>query len=141
MEAGDCLFCRLVAERSRVPHWVAESDRALAFLDIRPLRRGHTLVIPKRHATDLSDLSPDDLRAVAELAREVARRLRERLGTTGENLFVASGPGSEQTVFHFHLHVVPRLSDDGLGLRAWWDPKTREPTPADLTRLAESLRV
>ena len=138
--ADSCLFCRMVADRREVPHWVAESERALAFLDIYPLREGHALVIPKRHARDLSEVAPEDLRAMADLAREVALRLRARLGATGENLFLASGPDAEQTVFHVHMHVVPRHPDDRLDFRGWWDPKVSAPPREEIDRLARTLR-
>jgi histidine triad (HIT) family protein len=135
-----CLFCRMVSDRSLVPYWIAESEAALAFLDIRPIRRGHALVIPKAHATDLSDVSPADLAAVGELVSAVSARLRQRLGTTGENLLVASGPGSEQSVFHLHVHVIPRLPDDDLRWNDWWQTKVRHPNAGELETLARSIR-
>ncbi len=123
-----------------VPYWIAETERAFAFLDIRPLRPGHALVIPKAHTLDLASIAPEDWRAVCELTTEVQRRLRQALGTTGENLLVASGPGSEQSVFHLHLHVIPRVQDDGLRLTEWWETKASTPARDDLVRLAERVR-
>ena len=110
--ADECIFCRIVENRSMVPHWLAESDKALAFLDINPIRTGHTLVIPKAHAVDLRTITDGDWAAVAGLSARVVNLLRRKLGTTGENLFVASGPGSEQSVFHLHVHIIPRSPDD-----------------------------
>lgn len=136
----ECIFCRLVHDRSMVPYWIAETDRAFAFLDIRPLRPGHALVIPKTHTLDLASVSPEDWRAVCDLAIEVQRRLRQALGTTGENLLVASGPGSEQSVFHLHLHVIPRALNDDLRLTEWWESKVSTPSRDDLIRLAERVR-
>lgn len=130
----------MVRDRSLAPQWIAESDRAFAFLDIRPIRRGHALVVPKAHATDLSDVSPRELASVLALTQEVARRLRERLGATGENLLVASGPGSEQSVFHFHVHVIPRLPDDDLRWNDWWQTKVARPGLDALVTLARSIR-
>ncbi len=136
----ECVFCALIRDRSRVPYWVAESERALAFLDLHPIRVGHTLVVPKAHARDLTDVSAEDWRAMGELARLVAGRLRARGGTTGENLFLASGPGSDQTVFHVHLHILPRRADDAFGLRDWWERRAASPSPAELEALAVRLR-
>ncbi len=135
-----CIFCRMVSDRSLVPYWLAESDRALAFLDINPIRHGHSLVIPKVHALDLSDVKAEDWHATSQLALEVASLLRSRLGTTGENLLVASGPGSEQSVFHLHIHVIPRLPDDDLCWNDWWQTKVRQTETLSLTVLATSIR-
>lgn len=135
-----CIFCAMVGDRSKVPHWLAESERALAFLDIHPIRRGHALVIPKAHARDLSDVSAADLAAVAALIPEVAACLRRRLGTTGENIFVASGPGSEQSVFHLHAHIIPRRPDDDLRWNDWWQTRVRPATFPELATLAREIR-
>jgi histidine triad (HIT) family protein len=139
--AEDCIFCHMVQDRSKVPYWVAESDRALAFLDIHPIRTGHTLVIPKAHAVDLTSITDADWAAVAGLSARVLNILRRRLGTTGENLFVASGPGSEQTVPHLHVHIVPRTPGDDLHWNDWWLTKQTSPPPAELVALAKKIRV
>lgn len=130
----------MVKDRSRVPHWIAESDRALAFLDIHPIRQGHSLVVPKAHSNDLSDVKPEDASALFDLTRRVAALLRQHLNTTGENLLVASGPGSEQSVFHLHIHVIPRLPGDDLRWNVWWQTKVRTVTREELVSLATSLR-
>lgn len=135
-----CLFCTMAASPTSVPHRIAESERAFAFLDIRPIREGHSLVIPKKHFADLSDVSPDEFEGMMALARDVAATLRRRLGTTGENLLIASGPGSEQSVFHLHIHVIPRRPDDDLRWNDWWQTKVRHPDDAELGALARSIR-
>jgi histidine triad (HIT) family protein len=135
-----CIFCTLVKQGAALPHRVAETDRAFAFLDIRPIRIGHTLVIPKAHASDLHDVRPDDWRATSELVTAVARRLRERLGTSGENLLVASGPGSEQSVFHLHVHVIPRRPNDDLRWTDWWETKVKRVSEDELAELARTIR-
>lgn len=137
---GACIFCEILAKRSLAPYWVAESERAFAFLDIHPLRVGHTLVIPKAHTVDLSDVSPSDWAAVTELTSEVAKLLRRRLGTSGENLMVASGPGSEQSIFHLHVHVIPRKPGDDLRWNDWWETKAFTPSAEELAALARRIR-
>lgn len=137
----DCIFCQIVADRSMVPYWLAESDRALAFLDIRPIRTGHALVIPKSHAVDMTTITDTDWAAVASLSARVLNLLRRRLGTTGENLFVASGPGSEQSVFHLHVHIIPRTPNDDLHWADWWATKAFSPSKADLVALAQRIRT
>ncbi len=134
------MFCGMVSGSVPSPHWIARSDRAFAFLDIRPIRVGHALVIPRHHATDLSDVTPDDWIAVSRLVRDVAARLRRKLGTDGENLMVASGPGSEQSVFHLHVHVIPRKRDDDLRWNDWWQTKTSSPAASELAALARKVR-
>jgi histidine triad (HIT) family protein len=138
--ADECIFCRIVKDRSIAPYWIAESDRALAFLDIRPIRIGHTLVIPKAHSVDLASVPVEDWSAVSQLVIRVSKDIRRRLGTTGENLMVASGPGSEQSVFHLHVHVIPRLPNDDLRWTDWWSTKAFTPSEADLVALAKKIR-
>ena len=131
----DCIFCKIVA--GEIPAQVIEQDeQTLTFLDIAPATRGHALVIPKRHATDLLEIEPDQLGAVVAAAKRQARRARERLGADGINLLNACGAVAWQTVFHFHVHVIPRYTGDPLRL-PW------VPTPGDMEEIAavaEALR-
>ena len=130
-----CVFCSIVAGESS-SYQVAESDRALAFLDINPAVEGHTLVIPKAHADDIWDLDPDDGREVWALAQEVAHVLQERIRPDGMTLFQANGKFGWQHVFHFHLHVVPRWADDTLH-KPW---EMKEGDPARLTDVLARIR-
>lgn len=115
--ADDCIFCQIVA--GEIPATkIHEDERTLAFMDIAPWTRGHALVIPKAHATDLGDIAPDDLAAVAIAAQTIAERQKERLGAEGVNLHNAYGAIAWQTVFHFHMHVIPRYPGDGMQLPA-----------------------
>lgn len=139
--ADDCIFCQIVADRSMVPHWIAESERSLAFLDIHPIRVGHALVIPKSHVLDLANITAEDWGDVATLTARVSNILRRKLGTTGENLMVASGPGSEQSVFHLHVHIIPRRVEDDLRWDDWWQTKVRTPPMRELTELAHRIRA
>lgn len=106
-----CLFCAIAAGRApaRIVHRTAET---VAFLDINPITEGHTLVIPRRHATDLHDIDPAELAATACAAREVATLLTDRLGCDGINLLHATGAAAWQSVFHLHIHVLPRMAGD-----------------------------
>ena len=115
----DCIFCGIVA--GAVPSTtIAQSERAIAFMDINPVTHGHTLVVPRSHATDLHDVTAEDLAACVHLAQEVAGRVNNRLAADGVNLLNCSGADAWQTVFHFHLHVIPRFGDqpdkDAIGL-------------------------
>ena len=116
----DCLFCKIVA--GDLPATVVDSDdRTISFMDINPATRGHALVIPRDHAPDLIAISEEDLAACTRAAQRLAKRARERLGADGVNLLNSCGPAAWQTVFHFHVHVVPRYADDPLELP--WTPK------------------
>ena len=116
----NCLFCRIVA--GAIPSTqVGENDRAIAFMDIAPATPGHLLVIPRAHSTDLRETAPEDLTAVTLLAQSLIGRVIERLdGATGANLLSCIGPDAWQTVFHTHLHVIPRYPDDPMVLP--WQP-------------------
>ncbi|MBW3608169.1 MAG: HIT domain-containing protein [Actinobacteria bacterium] len=115
----DCLFCKIVA--GELPATIiAEDERTMAFMDISPATRGHALVIPRAHARDVHEIDTDDLKAVAAAAQVLAGRAIERLGAAGVNLLNSSGAAAWQTVFHFHLHVIPRY--DGDPLRLPWVP-------------------
>src|SRR5437870_12676567 len=109
----NCVFCSIAAEEAP-SYKVAESDRAVAFLDINPAADGHTLVIPKNHADDIWDLEPEDGRASWPLSQEVAALLSARPAPDGLRIFQAHRQEARQHVFHFHLHLVPRWTDDGL---------------------------
>jgi histidine triad (HIT) family protein len=128
----DCLFCKIVA--GDIPGTkVAEDERTVAFMDINPATRGHLLVVPREHATDLLEIAPDDLAAVVAAGQRMARLVKERLGADGVNLLNSCGSAAWQTVFHFHLHVIPRYDDDPLRL-PW------VPGPGDADEIAAAAR-
>ena len=135
-EPGDpCIFCDIVCGEApaRIVH---DDDRTLAFLDIFPITRGHTLVVPKAHSRDLFDADPDDVAAVARTAQLVAAGLRDAVSPDGLNLLQTNGAAAMQTVFHLHVHVLPRWEGDSL--RVSFDRKPGEPN--DLDEVAEELR-
>jgi histidine triad (HIT) family protein len=115
MAEDDCIFCKILA--GELPATVvAEDERTLAFMDINPATRGHVLVIPREHSRNLIDVGEEDLQACALAAQRVARLQREKLGADGVNLLNSSESVAWQTVFHFHVHVIPRYHDDPLKL-------------------------
>jgi histidine triad (HIT) family protein len=131
----DCIFCKVVD--GEIPGEVIDSDeRTLTVMDINPATRGHALVIPRAHARDVHDIDTDDLRAVAATAQTVAARAIERLGAAGVNLLNSNGAAAWQTVFHFHLHVIPRYEGDPLRLP--WVPASGD--MADIAAAGEQLK-
>jgi histidine triad (HIT) family protein len=129
----DCLFCKIVAGDIPATR-VAEDERTVAFMDINPATRGHVLVIPREHARDLLEIDPEDLAAVAQAAQRIAGTMPERLGADGVNLLNSCGRAAWQTVFHFHVHVIPRYEADPLRLP--WTPE-----PGDRDEIAEAARA
>jgi histidine triad (HIT) family protein len=131
----DCLFCKIVA--GEIPAQIIDGDeRTVAFMDINPATRGHALVVPRRHALDLLEIEPSDLEAVALAAQRVAARMPGRLGADGVNLLNSCGRAAWQTVFHFHIHVIPRYQGDPLRLP--WTPA--EGDPEEIKAAADALR-
>jgi histidine triad (HIT) family protein len=121
----DCLFCKIVAGEIPATR-VREDDRTVAFMDINPATRGHLLVVPRAHARDLLEIPADDLAACAAAAQELTRRVTDRLGADGVNLLNSCGAPAWQTVFHFHLHVIPRYEGDPLRLPWMPEPGDRD---------------
>jgi histidine triad (HIT) family protein len=132
MSDPDCLFCKIVA--GDIPSTrVYEDERTIAFMDINPGTRGHLLVIPRAHSTDLLEIAQEDLAACAHTAKVMSQRVKERLGADGVNLINSCGQEAWQTVFHFHVHVIPRYAGDPLRLP--WQPE-----PGDRDDIATAAR-
>lgn len=132
MSDPECLFCQIAAGEGPATI-LAQDERTVSFMDIQPATRGHALVIPRAHATDLYEIEPDDLGACAAAAQRLALKARDRLGADGVNLINACRPAAWQTVFHFHIHVVPRYEGDPLQLP--WTPR-----PGDEDEIAAAAR-
>ena len=110
---GDCIFCAIVRAEAHSTR-IYEDESVVAILDIFPWTRGHALVIPRNHAATIFDITPEDAAAVMGAARRLAPALRDAVGAEGLNLLQSNGSAAWQTVDHFHLHLIPRWSDDGL---------------------------
>jgi histidine triad (HIT) family protein len=134
MAETDCIFCKILA--GELPASVVDEDeRTIAFMDIAPATRGHALVIPRVHAADLLSIGDQDLAAVSLAAQRLAARMKGHLGADGVNLLNACGSAAWQTVFHFHVHVIPRYEGDPLRLP--WVPAPGE--PAEIAAAAQEL--
>ncbi len=132
----DCLFCKIVA--GELPATVIDEDeRTVAIMDINPATRGHALVLPREHYRDLLDIGAQDLNAVAVAAQRLARRVKQGLRADGVNLINSCGQAAWQTVFHFHVHVIPRYEGDPLRLP--WMPAAG--APAEIDSAAQELRA
>jgi histidine triad (HIT) family protein len=133
---SECVFCKI--RDGQIPSVkVYEDDRTLAFMDIHPLNPGHCLVIPRAHAATLFEAEPADLQAAITAAQKVARALREVLAPDGLNMLQANGAAAFQSVPHFHLHLIPRWSNDGKG----FDWKLVSGDRDQITKAGERLRA
>ena len=130
----NCIFCKII--KGEIPcEKIYENDKIFAFLDIAPVTKGHTLVIPKEHHKDLLDM-PDELIAeVSKAAKKIAKVVIKAVNTKGFNIAQNNGKVSGQEVMHYHLHIVPRFDDDGL---INWPHKKYEEGEAD--KLAKDIK-
>ena len=133
--ADDCIFCKIVA--GEVPaQRVDEDEHTIAFMDLNPWTRGHALVIPRRHSRNLYDADDGDLAHTVQTAKRLALRMRDRLDCDGVNLINSCEPAAWQTVFHLHVHVIPRYDGDPLQLPT----RPQEGDEDELAAVAEELR-
>ena len=131
---NDCVFCAIAA--GEIPSFkVYEDDAVLAYLDINPFTKGHTLVIPKKHSTGLLDTDDAVLAAVVARVRKVAARLKEALPCDGFNILQNNGEAAGQTVKHLHFHIVPRCAGESLAF------ESRKGDMEELKALAERVRM
>ncbi|WP_110929019.1 HIT family protein [Bacillus massiliglaciei] len=134
---GDCIFCSII--NGEIPSSkVFENEHVLAFLDISQVTKGHTLVIPKIHKKDIYDMTPEIAQELFKAVPEIAHALKQELQPIGLNMVNNNGEAAGQTVFHYHLHLLPRYGD-GDGFGAVWKTHTSDYTPQELTELAGSI--
>jgi histidine triad (HIT) family protein len=135
MPDDDCIFCKIAA--GELPSEIVQEDEhTLAFMDINPWTRGHALVIPRNHSRNLYEAPEEDLARSMAAAKRLALRMRDALGCDGVNVLNCCEPAAWQTVFHLHLHVIPRYDDDPLRLPG----QPRQVEPDELAQVASELR-
>ena len=108
-----CIFCKIVNKQAPASI-IYEDETVMAFLDIRPLNEGHTLVIPKRHYVDIFDIPEDQLSKVHKVAKQVSIAVKKATNTDGISIIQQNGKAAGQDIFHFHVHVVPRFEGQKL---------------------------
>ena len=136
--ATDCVFCKI--RDGELPSMrVYEDDHTLAIMDINPLNAGHCLVITKAHAPTLWDAKPEDLQAAIATAQKVAVALKTAVKPDGLNMLQANGAAAFQSVFHYHLHLIPRWNNDGKGFDWALVPGDRAQIQAIGERLREAI--
>ncbi len=131
----DCLFCKIIA--GEIPCFkLFENDETLAFMDINPANEGHALVIPKEHAADVYAISDAAITTTIKTAKKIAAAINKTLNPDGLNLLQCNGSAAAQSVFHFHMHVLPRLEGDELKLNWGLNPGDMD----TISALAERIR-
>lgn len=135
MADDDCIFCAIAAGEGPA-EIVQEDEHTVAFMDISPWTRGHALVIPRRHSKNLYEVDDEDLGHVMVAAKRLAGRMHDRLQCDGINLLNSTDRAAWQTVFHFHVHVIPRYEDDPLQLPG----KPQDVGEDELRAVADELR-
>jgi histidine triad (HIT) family protein len=133
--SDDCIFCAIVSGDAPATI-IDEDEHTIAFMDIHPWTRGHALVIPRKHAENILEISDDELGHVMRAVKRLAGRVHEKLDTDGMNLLNSTGRAAWQTVFHFHVHVIPRYEGDPLQLPV----RPEEGDEDEIKQTAELLR-
>jgi histidine triad (HIT) family protein len=135
MANEDCVFCQILA--GNMPgEIVQEDEHTAAFMDIFPWTRGHAVVVPRNHVRNLYEISDEDLGHTMAAAKRLAERARDRLGADGVNLLNSCEPAAWQTIFHFHVHVIPRYENDPLELPT----RPQRAEPEELAKVAAEIR-
>ena len=136
MKDSNCIFCKIA--NGEIPSsTIYEDEDFRAFLDLGPAARGHALLVPKEHYANLYELEDGLCSRIFPLAKKLAIHMKEILHCDGFNIMQNNGTVAGQTVFHFHLHLIPRYEGDTAGIR--WNPGNA--SPEELAQLAEMLRV
>ncbi|WP_419797189.1 MAG: HIT family protein [Terasakiella sp.] len=134
--ADDCIFCKIL--RGEVPSLkVYEDEQTYAFMDINPANPGHVLVIPKYHAANIFEIPSEWLSACMVTVQKIALAVEKTISPDGINILQANGEGAAQSVFHLHIHVMPRANGDDLKMNWWHNPGDMEAIAA----LAEEIKA
>lgn len=135
---SDCIFCKII--NGEIPSAkVYEDEHVLAFLDISPVTKGHTLLIPKVHKENIFELTSEVAERLFSVAPKIANAIKQTYQPVGMNLINNNGEKADQSVFHFHLHFIPRYGEnDGFG--AVWKSNQSDYTKEDYQKIAEEIR-
>ncbi|QUG42733.1 HIT family protein [Psychrobacillus sp. INOP01] len=134
---SECIFCKII-DGSIPSAKIYEDEHVYAFMDIMPLTKGHTLIIPKNHKENVYDLSEEEASNLFKVVPKIASVLKDNFGPVGMNLLNNNGAPAGQSVFHFHLHFIPRY-DQTDGFRPTWITKEKTFTPEIIQNLAAEL--
>jgi histidine triad (HIT) family protein len=137
-ENYDCIFCRIIHGKEDGT-FIYRNSKVSALLDIHPLFEGHTLIVPNEHFANITDVPEDYLVEVARVAKIVSKMMIKSLGAEGINIMHSTGGPAGQTIFHFHVHVLPRRNGDDDGFQRWWFSRSHKASRQELDDLAEKM--
>jgi histidine triad (HIT) family protein len=128
-----CIFCKIIA--GEIPAVkVLDEEKVFAFMDINPSSPGHMLVVPKKHAENIFEISESDLAVVIKAVKRCANAVKEALNAEGVTILQLNGKASDQIIPHFHIHIIPRWENDGLPVSTW------EMKKGDMEEIKETAR-
>lgn len=137
MRDENCIFCKIIA--GEIPSTaVYEDEDFRAILDVNPAARGHVIILPKKHAADIYELPEEDAAKIFVVAKKIAAAIKKTYSCDGVNILQNNGEAAGQTVFHLHVHVIPRFTGDTEHINIGWKP---EDTPADLADIADEIKA
>lgn len=137
MRDENCIFCKILADE--IPSSVVyEDDDFRAILDVNPAARGHVIILPKNHAANIFELPDEDASKILIVAKKIATAMKKTYQCDGVNILQNNGEASGQTVFHLHVHVIPRFEGDTDHINIGWKPGE---TPADLADIAAEIKA
>lgn len=136
MRVNDCIFCKILADE--IPSAVVYEDELFrAILDVNPAVKGHVIILPKNHAADLFEFSDEEASKILIVAKKIAAALKKTYHCDGVNILQNNGEAAGQTVFHLHVHVIPRFEGDTDHINIGWRP---DKTPEDLQAIAQEIQ-
>lgn len=137
MRDENCIFCKIIAEE--IPSTVVYEDEEFrAILDVNPAARGHVIILPKNHAANIFELPDEEASKIFVVAKKIAAAIKKTYQCDGVNILQNNGEASGQTVFHLHVHVIPRFEGDTDHINIGWKPGD---TPTDLAEIAAEIKA
>lgn len=135
----NCIFCKIIKGEIDCAKVYEDSD-VLAFLDVFPLTKGHSLVIPKTHFENIFDVSEDALQKVIVVAKQISGKIKTNLQADGIRLSQSNDKAAGQEIMHFHLHIIPRYKDDGISMNETGRTHPQKADLEELKKLAERIK-
>lgn len=136
----ECIFCK-IANKEISCYKIYEDDSVLAFLDINPVVFGHVLVVPKKHFENIFEIDDEYLKRLIIVAKRISIKMQEKLGAEGINLYQANGSLAGQTIFHFHLHVLPCTRGDNVDFIKWMGKTVKELKKEEFEEIRNKLAI
>jgi len=131
---NDCIFCKIIKKEIPSENFVYENDKIVAFLDIHPNNPGHTLIVPREHHKDLLETPDDVLAEILSKTKKIAPAIMKAVGAQGFNSIFNTKPAAGQVIFHTHMHIIPRFTNDGL--KHWPD---KHLSPEQMKKVKEQI--